>query len=451
MTDPSAITIQRPAYRAKPAAGSTARRNSIASILVLTATILVGIILVKAKTATDFFTHPVFYGYTIFITTFQLSRVGAAMLYRRANARVIEPDDRRYEPTVSIVIPCKNEEGAIVRTVLQSLGAQYPKDKLEVIVINDGSTDGTAHMLAELKRVLGERDRRRLVIVHWKQNRGKRHAMAEGFRRARGEIVVQLDSDSYIIPRTFRNLIAPFQHEDIGAVCAHADPHNADHNILTRMQAAYYFMSFRILKAAESSLFTVLCCSGCSSAYRKNAVMPILDDWLNERFLGLPVTWGDDRALTSWVLKRNYRTVYTDRARAYTIVPERFRQLVRQQIRWKKSWIINSLFTLRFMYRTQPFFTVTYFIPLLVITIATPFVAVRALYFSPLAYGILPLFYFLGIILMTSLVVLYYRILAPENRYWPYLYLWGALNTFFFSFLILYALLRIRDRGWGTR
>src|SRR5215218_8863467 len=69
-------------------------------------------------------------------------------------------------------------------------------------------------------------------VVDWKANRGKRAAMAEGFRRTQGEIVVQLDSDSYIDPKTFRNLIQPFRNVVIGAVCAHTDPANADENLL---------------------------------------------------------------------------------------------------------------------------------------------------------------------------------------------------------------------------
>jgi hyaluronan synthase len=99
--------------------------------------------------------------------------------------------------------------------------------------------------------------------------------MAAGFEASHSEIIIQLDSDSYIEPKTFRDLIAPFQNRRVGAVCAVGEPKNADKNIITRMQAAYYFMSFRILKAAESTYDTVFCCSGCCSAYRKSAVMPV--------------------------------------------------------------------------------------------------------------------------------------------------------------------------------
>lgn len=315
-----------------------------------------------------------------------------------------------------------------------------------MIVINDGSTDDTINVLRGLKKKF-----KKLVIVDWKVNKGKRHGMAEGFRRAKGEIIVQLDSDSYIDPKTFRNLIKPFQHPEIGAVCAHADPTNQNENVITKIQAAYYFMSFRILKAAESAFMSVFCCSGCSSAYRKSVVLPILDDWLNENFLGKPVTWGDDRALTSWVLKLGHKAIYTDEVRAFTIVPNNIRQFFKQQLRWKKSWIINGLFTSRFIYKQHLFIALFYFFPLLLISFLTPFMVFKAMIYSPIFKGVFPVYYILGSILVTSIIVIFYRLYAPENKHWMYLYIWSFLNIIVFSYIIIYAAIRIQDRGWGTR
>jgi hyaluronan synthase len=287
--------------------------------------------------------------------------------------------------------------------------------------------------------------------VNWDVNRGKRHGMAEGFRRATGEVIIQLDSDSYIEPYSLRELVRPFQNSAIGAVCAHADPANANHNFLTRMQAAYYFMSFRILKSAESTFLTVFCCSGCSSAYRKEVVLPILDVWLNERFLGRPVTWGDDRALTNWVLRRGFRTIYTDRAQAYTICPQSLRQLLKQQIRWKKGWFVNSVFFVPFVLRRHPFVALTYFIPLIFLTIATPFMAAKALVYQPLVEGVTPVYYVLGVFMIALLMTLYYRHVRRGNAYWTYMFVWSAINMVVLSFILFYALFTIQNRKWGTR
>lgn len=405
------------------------------------------IVLVKSKTATEFWSDPLLLFYTIFVTTFQLSRVVGAMFYRHSASKIMLGNaGGAYEPSVTFVIPCKNEEKSIAKTIEKSFETDYPKEKIEVIVINDGSTDGTINVLNDLKKRF-----KKLVVVNWKVNRGKRYGMAEGFRMAKGEIIVQLDSDSYIEPKTFRNLIKPFQNPEIGAVCAHADPENADENLLTKMQAAYYFISFRILKAAESTFFAVFCCSGCSSAYRKSIILPILDEWLNERFLGLPVTWGDDRALTNQVLKLGSKTIYTDEVQAYTICPNNLKTFLKQQVRWKKGWFVNSMFASRFVYKKQPFVAATYFFPLIFVTLATPFMATRALIYNPIFRDVTPLFYIVGVFLVACITVLYYRSVARDNKYWPYVFIWSAINMIILSFILFYALATIQNRKWGTR
>ncbi|MES2470925.1 MAG: glycosyltransferase [Patescibacteria group bacterium] len=425
--------------------------NSI--IIILTCIVIVGIIVVKSRNFNDFSGDYFLISYALLVTLFQTSRVVSALLYKYSNKGLLAPPsdwnaNDTYEPIVTFVVPCKNEEGAIRNTVTKCLDANYPKDKIEVIVINDGSTDRTGEILDEMKKELPER----LTIIHWKKNRGKRHGMAEGFARARGEIIVQLDSDSYIMPDNFKKLIEPFRNESIGAVCAHADPDNSDENMLTRMQAAYYFVSFRIMKAAESTYGLVFCCSGCCSAYRKTAVMPIMEQWLNEQFLGALVTWGDDRSLTSWVIRQGYKTIYTDQAKSVTIVPSTLRQFIVQQVRWKKSWIINAFFTGRFIIKKEPFIALLYYYPLILISILTPFMAARALVYMPFTIGVAStLYYLLGIALVTSLFILVYRAIAPENKYWPYMYAWSGFSTFFLTFLIFYAAATLQNRGWGTR
>ncbi|MDP3963892.1 MAG: glycosyltransferase [bacterium] len=431
------------------------------TLIALAAVICVLLVAVKSHAIDAFGATPLLVGYTIFVTTFELSRIVSAMFYKQSYASLLlggRPDIRSrdagllanyaYEPQVTFVIPCKNEEGAIRKTISQCFLADYPAEKIEVIVINDGSTDRTGAILDELAT-----EYQNLVVIHWKVNRGKRHGMAEGFKRARGEIIVQLDSDSYIVPDTFRQLIRPFENAKIGAVCAHADPENIDTNVLTKMQAAYYFMSFRILKAAESTYGAVFCCSGCSSAYRKDIVLPIMDEWLGETFLGLPVTWGDDRGLTNWVLKRGYRTVYTDEALARTIVPETLKQFLKQQVRWKKGWLVNSIFASKFILRKEPFVSVVYFFPLVLVTLLTPFMATRAIIVTPFMQGqaFYLVFYMLGVLLVAGLILLYYRHVARDNVYWPYLFLWAIINMLLLSFLLFYALATIQNRRWGTR
>lgn len=428
--------------------------------------IFFGIILLKSRTVAIFFSSPVLISYTFFVTLFQLSRIVSALLYKNSYEQAVtgyassqhqsthtktktgaQATQAPYFPFVTIVIPCMNEERGIQQTLRKSFEADYPRALLEVIVINDGSTDTTLEKILEVKREFPE-----LVVVDWKENRGKRHGMAEGFRRAQGEIVIQLDSDSYIEPGDIHKFVEPFRNPEIGALSAHTDPSNRDYNWITKMQAAYYFLSFRILKAAESTYYTVFCCSGCASAYRRSVVVPILDAFLKETFLGKPITWGDDRALTNWVIRLGYQTLYCSNIQAYTEVPTTLKQFIKQQVRWKKGWFVNSLFASKFIVTARPFVAFTYFFPLTFVTLLTPFMATRAFLYTPFVSGVgATLYYAAGVFLVAFLFVVFYRFFAPDNRYWPYVFLWAVINMLLLSYLLIFALLTIQNRGWGTR
>ena len=128
--------------------------------------------------------------YTIFITTFMLSRVVGSFFYK-SPAKIMKNGE---EPSVSIVIPCRNEEKAIYNTIKNYASLNYPKEKIEIIVINDASTDNTLSEMQRAKKVFSDVS---IKIINWEKNRGKREGMNAGFRLGRGEIIVQVDSDSY--------------------------------------------------------------------------------------------------------------------------------------------------------------------------------------------------------------------------------------------------------------
>ena len=394
--------------------------------------------------------YNLFFFYTVVITVFQLFRLIAAIIFSPSLSHTSYSDKeaiQNYWPMVTIVIPCKNEEEAIAHTLEKSFEAHYPKEKLEVIIINDGSTDNTLREIEKVKEMHPE-----LIVINWEKNRGKREGMAAGFRIAKGEIIVQLDSDSYIEPRSFRELILPFHNSKIAAVCGHADVANAGENIITKMQASYYFVAFRILKAAESIFGSVFCCSGCSSAYRKDVVIPILDEWMDEKFMGVQVKHGDDRSLTGWVLKLGYKTIYTHRAQAYTIAPSTIGQFVRQQIRWKKSWISNAYFTFFYIFKTDPLIGLFYFTPLVFISLLTPLVAFYNIYLLSVLRLSFPLYYLFGGFIITLLYVLYaWRFTKKKNHYLEYFFLWQLLTVLFLSYIIFYSFISFRNQKWGTR
>ena len=144
--------------------------------------------------------------------------------------------------------------------------------------------------------------------------------MAAGIRATDAEIVAFVDSDSVLEPDALRILVQGFADERVGAICGHADVLNLRETWLTKMQAVRYFVAFKVVKAAESVFNAVTCCSGCFSAYRREAIMPHLDWWEHQTFLGRPSTFGDDRSLTNCVLRR-WKVRYESRAVSHTIVP----------------------------------------------------------------------------------------------------------------------------------
>ncbi|HEX2063756.1 MAG TPA: glycosyltransferase, partial [Acidimicrobiales bacterium] len=183
-----------------------------------------------------------------------------------------------------------------------------------------------------------------LYAVDLGKNYGKRGAMAEGIRRARGEVLCFVDSDSYLEPGAVEAIVQPFADQRVGAVVGHADVRNRSVNWITKMQQVRYYSAFRVIKGTESLLSgTVTCASGCCAAYRRTVVLPLLEAWEFQTFLGRPATFGDDRALTNRILTGN-RVVYQSEARSETVVPENLRTFFRQQLRWKKSWLRESMY-----------------------------------------------------------------------------------------------------------
>src|SRR4051794_3343208 len=254
--------------------------------------IVAAIVAYKAAFLDALLDDPFFATYGVVVSAYLVSRFALSLPYR-------PPADAGHEPRVAIVMPAFNEHAAIARSLRSLLAVDYPVDKLEIVAIDDGSTDAT---LAELRAVEAEAGGRVRVIA-FPENRGKRAAMAAGIRATDAEIIAFVDSDSVLEPDALGKLVQGFADPRVGAVCGHADVFNVDATWLTKMQAVRYYVAFRVCKAAESIFGAVTCCSGCFSAYRRTAILPRLAWWENQHFLGRPSTFGDDRSLTNCVLR----------------------------------------------------------------------------------------------------------------------------------------------------
>ena len=375
--------------------------------------------------------------YTATVGLFVVSRFVFAAFYRT-------PGDVGYEPTIAIVIPSFNEGAAVLRTIDACIAQDYPPDKLQIVCVDDGSTDDTWNYIEHAVGRYGDRVR----AVSLGTNQGKRAAMAEGVRRTESEILVFIDSDSEPTPGGIRAIVQPFALASGGAVAGLTHARNDDVNALTRMQASRYLLSFQLLKAAESVLGAVSCCSGCFSAYRRSAVEPLLDQWEHQRFLGAECTYGDDRALTNMLIRARHRSEYHAGAVALTDVPTEYGKFFRQQLRWKKSWLRESPILLSHIWRSRP----AAFPVVLLSTAAgflSPIVLVMSLVVVPSLLGILPITYLVGLVVVALAYGLFHRAVMDGPRW-----VWAVIGTFFyisFSGQMLWAIARIRDGRWGTR
>jgi hyaluronan synthase len=431
--DPSGVTVEQPRWR------TMMSRVAQGIVVFYLLAIVVGVVMYKAAFVDAIFTDPFLTIYGLVVCAYIVSRFLLSLFYRPT-------PDVGLEPRVAIVMPAFNEEEAIAASVRSLLALDYPADKLEVVFINDGSTDAT---LAEVEAIAAENPRVR--VINFVENQGKRAAMAAGIRATEAEIIAFVDSDSVLEPDAMRILVQDFADPTVGAVCGHADVLNVRESWLSRMQAVRYFVAFKVVKAAEGVFSAVTCCSGCFSAYRREAIVPRLSWWENQRFLGLPSTFGDDRSLTNCVL-RDWKVKYQSRAIAHTIVPAKFRQFMKQQVRWKRSWTRESLLVSLFIWRKHPAAALATYVGI-VLPLLAPFVALRAMFWQPLVVGAgAPFVYLVGIYSMALVYSLYY---AVRRKTYDTLWVFGILFVFFYLVFLLwqtyYAIITARRSQWGTR
>lgn len=382
--------------------------------------------------------------YSLAVSMYLLTRFLVAHFYEVHD----ESFDREFQPTVTFGVPSKNEQDNIYETIVRIAEIDYPKDKFDIIVINDGSTDNT---LAEMNRAKADVKKSGVdvKVIDWKKNLGKRHGMAACVNASTSEIMIFVDSDSFIEKDTTRELIKYFRNPKVGATTAHCYVANENTNLLTKIQAVRYFVAFKAYKGAESVFGTVTCCSGSCSAYRRKYIAPEIDNWLKQRFMGVVCTYGDDRSLTNILLRAGYDALYAPNAKVYTFAPDNLRQYLKQQLRWKKSWFRECVRASQFMWKRNLFMSVSFYTAL-VLPLMAPFVVLKALIWFPATTHQFPIYYFNGVLIMCVIYGLYYRIYSNDRR-WVVAVFGSAFYSIALSWQLVYAIATIRDTKWGTR
>ncbi|MEU0739979.1 glycosyltransferase [Streptomyces sp. NPDC006134] len=247
-----------------------------------------------------------------------IGRFALMIVLSGAHARRVRRKGFRWGPPVtepvSVLVPAYNEAKCIENTVRSLMAGEHP---IEVIVVDDGSSDGTARIV-EAMGLPGVRVIRQL-------NAGKPAALNRGLANARHDIVVMMDGDTVFEPSTIRELVQPFGDPEVGAVAGNAKVGNKG-TLIGAWQHIEYVMGFNL----DRRMYDVLRCMptipGAVGAFRRSAL---------ERVGGMSDdTLAEDTDVTMALHRDGWRVVYAENARAWTEAPETVQQLWSQRYRW---------------------------------------------------------------------------------------------------------------------
>jgi hyaluronan synthase len=250
-------------------------------------------------------------------------------------------------PVCTVIVPAYNEGKQVLETVQSIASSDYPAEKLSIIAVDDGSTDDTWHWIQTAAREFPDR----VLTCRQPINKGKRQALREGFVHGSGEVYVTIDSDSLVEPQTIRRLVSPLVRDPrVGAVAGNVRVLNRNEGMIPRMLEVSFAYSFDFLRASQSAVNSVLCTPGALSAYRRDIVLKVLPQWLNQRFCGRLANIGEDRAMTNLVLKSGYHVHYQRDAMVFTKVPTKYPNLCRMLLRWARSNVRETIVMTRFAF-----------------------------------------------------------------------------------------------------
>lgn len=390
-------------------------------------------------------------GLGLFLLVVQLSfLIYLLVLYIRY--KPIQSVSDELLPTCTIIVPAYNEGELVYQTLHSLANSDYPHEKMQLIAIDDGSKDDTWQWIKKAKQELGDR----VAIYQQPENKGKRHALYRGFHLGTGEVFITVDSDSVVNPDTIRNMTSPFVvNKQCGAVAGNVRVLNNEKAWIPRMLNVSFVFSFEFVRSAQSKMGSVLCTPGALAAYRKEAVMNCLPEWINQTFMGEPSDIGEDRAMTNMILKQGYHVLFQVNALVYTNIPMRYKNLYKMFIRWERSNVRENIMMSKFAYgnfrqgpKIGPRILLT--MQWMKLILAYPLFALMLLFVitHPLLFLSSTL---LGILVFSSIQAFFF---AKRNNNVPESF-WAYIYSIFYAFTLFwitpYAIATANRRGWLTR
>ena len=395
-----------------------------------------------------------YFGMTVSVSIilFMLFQAIMACLYRP----VTEWKSDAEIPGCTVIVPAYNEGSAVADTLRSLLQSDFPQEKLEIIAINDGSKDDTWNWI----RLVAGESNGVIKAVNFEQNKGKKAALHYGFNHAAHDIVVTIDSDSLVSKNAIANLVLPFAAPEVGGVAGTVRVANVHEGFVPRMMDIWFVFSCGFMRCAQSAFGAVLCSPGAISAYRKAVLLPHLDQWLEQKFLGQPSHIGEDRALTSILLRNDYHVVLQNDACVTTKVPTNYPQLCRTLLRWTRGDVREGLLMVKHFFKRFPdrslrivllkYTLMFQLLGLILPLLAVPMFAVP--FFSAESFDItLAVSYTLGMTWLWAMIpaLLYAEKESPVKALLAFVV--GIFSIVALSWVCVYSWITVRNSKWMTR
>jgi len=252
--------------------------------------------------------------------------VWALWLYRVVLSARATPIESDFRTTTSVIVPSYHEDPDILMRCLETWRDQNPTEIIIVLDVID---------IEAYDRIIALEDPRIIPILF--HHVGKRSALGVGVRRATSEVLVFVDSDTSWLPNLLENVQKPFIDELVGGVSTQQNVYQRTSSIWRRVADWLVNLRYYNYVPAMGRAGAVPCLSGRTAAYRRSAVLPVLDNLENEFFLGKRCIAGDDGRLTWLVLASGFKTVHQSSARALSMFPSTLSAFIKQRVRWSRN------------------------------------------------------------------------------------------------------------------
>ncbi|MFH1126767.1 MAG: glycosyltransferase [archaeon] len=226
-------------------------------------------------------------------------------------------------PRVSVIVPAHNEEQTIRGTITSLLSLDYPRKLLDIIIVNDGSTDNTRKIIEQFKNS-------QITIIN-QENQGKGAALNNGLKTAKGELVACLDADSFVEKDTLRLMLPHFIDPEISAVCPMMKVKNPK-NLIEKSQWLEYLL-YAFIKMIMAQIHCINVTPGPFTIYRKKAITDI--GGFDEKSIV------EDQEIAYRLQKAHRRIAQSTQGNVYTVSPKTLKELYIQRKRWYKGTLIT--------------------------------------------------------------------------------------------------------------